>query len=482
MKKSLVIFLCLLMLCSSLVSCAKVDVSGDKQNAVVNDATGELSEVDEYISYLAEKNDFRGKTFTWIGGGSQAPTDDEETGDLMSDALFHRQMEIEEKFLIDWQNFSPPESEGMVIHPVVESVKQDVLAGTGAYDAGYGTAVAVCQPLFVQSLLTDVSDYNTIDFDQEWWTQSLRSAYSIDGAVYFLNGAIVTSNYLDAYGILFSKKAQTNYAIEDLYALVKNGEWTFDKMFEVASAIPPNGNGAGAYRYASPNGFAILFGCGLSVTQYDSHGIPYVPDTLPAEISDLADKFSFFFGSRSNTARGGGGEMLGEGRVLFMFATMQTAAEMRQMEDVSFGILPIPKYDEQQKNYVSYAEPWIAFHAFVPRVTKDENVTDVVLESMAALGVKHIKPAYYDNILKSRSTYDYESQDMIDIIFATKIYDLLDVLAVGGGNNGDSTLVSTLKNAIVADSSGLTSKYKMQARIVNLNIGEILDDIDRNRG
>ena len=139
MKKSLVIFLCLLMLCSSLVSCAKVDVSGDKQNAVVNDATGELSEVDEYISYLAEKNDFRGKTFTWIGGGSQAPTDDEETGDLMSDALFHRQMEIEEKFLIDWQNFSPPESEGMVIHPVVESVKQDVLAGTGAYDAGYGT-------------------------------------------------------------------------------------------------------------------------------------------------------------------------------------------------------------------------------------------------------------------------------------------------------------------------------------------------------
>jgi hypothetical protein len=119
---------------------------------------------------------------------------------------------------------------------------------------------------------------------------------------------------------------------------------------------------------------------------------------------------------------------------------------------------------------------------FVPKSVKNEKMAGVILEAMAAYGRRYIKPAYYDNIHRSRGTYDYESQDMIDIIFATKIYDLLDILAVGGGNNGDSTLVSTLKNAIVSDSSGLTSKYKMQARIVNLNIGEILDDIDRNRG
>lgn len=479
MKKVLAFLLSALLLSSSLVSCKKETTTKDEAN--FSDPTlGDTTTVDEYIDYLAEKNNFSGKSFTWIGGGSQAPTEEEEMGDMMSDALYHRQMEIEDHFHIDWINFSPAETEGMSIHPVVESVKQDVLAGSGAYDAGYGTAVAVCQPLFVQSLLTDVSDYNTIDFDQTWWTQSLRTSYAIDGAIYFLNGSIVTSNYLDPYGILFSKQAQENYAIEDLYTLVKNGEWTFDKMFEIASVIPAGRGSGGAYRYASPNGFAILFGCGLSVTQYDSNGIPYVPDTLPEEISDLADKFSFFFGGNS-TARGGGGQMLADGGVLFMFATMQSAAEMRQMENINFGILPIPKYDKQQEDYISYAEPWIAFHAFVPRVTKDENVTDVMLEAMAALGQKHIKPAYYDNILKSRSTYDFESQDMIDIIFETKIYDLLDILAVGGGNNGDSPLVNALKTAIVSDSSGLASKYKMQARIVNLNIGEILDDIDRNR-
>lgn len=482
MKRVTALIFALLLASSVLVSCGstgRVDVNnGAGVPATGTGITGESAEIDSYVDQLSRKYDCMGESFTWIGGGSQAPVEEEDTGDIMSDALYFRQREIEDKFGIIWNNYSPPEQADMSIHPVVDAVRQDVLAGSGAYDAGYGTAVAVCQPLFINDCLLDTSEFTVLDLAGEWWTQSLLDTYSIGGAVYFLNGAIVTSNYADAYGILFSKQAVENYNIGDLYSLVKNNEWTFDKMFEVASAIPSNVNGSGTYRYASPNGFAILFGNGMTVTKYDVNNYPYLPEVLPEDLSDFVDRFSYFFGNRSVVAPYASGEMLGEGGVLFAFATMQSAAEMRQSENVEFGILPVPKGSTKQKDYVSYAEPWIAFHVFVPKATRNVLVTDVVLEAMGALGVKYLKPTYYDNILKSRSVYDTQSRDMIDIIFRTKVYDILDILAMGGGNNGDSQIVATLKNAIVRSPEGLASKYKMEAKIVNRNIEKLLKKVN----
>lgn len=484
MKKITALFLALLIGLMSLSSCGSNDDDSAASVVQLVDAdtenSGETAEIDTYIDGLAKKHDFSGESFTWIGGGSQAPTEEEETGDIMSDALYYRQREIEEKFHIEWSNFMPPEQQNMSTHPVVEAVRQDVLAGGGAYDAGYGTAVAVCQPLFINDCLLDTSQFNVLDLSGEWWTQSLIDTYSIGGSVYFLNGAIVTSNYMDAYGILFSKQAVLDYNIGDLYELVHNNEWTFDKMFQVASVVPINTNGSGTYRYSSPNGFAVMFGNGMTITKYDALSRPYVPELLPEEFLDLATKFSYYFGNYSTTARYASSEMIGDGRVLFSFATMQSAAEMRQLEDTEFGILPIPKGDVNQKDYVSYAEPWIAFHVFVPKTTKKLEVTDVVIEAMGALGIKYIKPTYYDNILKSRSVYDTQSKEMIDIIFRTKIYDLLDILAMGGGNNGDSQLVAALKHAIVLSTEGLASKYKMEARTVNRNIERILKSIEKD--
>ena len=485
MKKITAMIFAVLMIMSAFTSCGS---SGDGSAAsvvslpVTDDSTGEedMSEINDYVDKLAKRYDFSGESFTWIGGGSQAPTEEEDTGDIMSDALYFRQREIEEKFNIEWSNYIPPEQADQSTHAVVESVKQDVLAGTGVYDAGYGTAVAVCQPLFINDCLLDTSEFNVLDLSGEWWTQSLIDTYSIGGSVYFLNGAIVTSNYMDAYGILFSKQTVLDYNIGDLYSYVQNNQWTFDKMFEIASVIPSNANGSGAYRYASPNGFAVLFGNGMTVTKYDALSNPYLPEVLPEDLSDLADKFSYYFGNYSVVAPYAGSEMIAEGGVLFSFETMQSAAEMRKVEDAEFGILPIPKGSEKQKDYVSYAEPWIAFHVFIPKTTKKLEVTDVIIEVMGALGVKYIKPTYYDNILKSRSAYDTQSKEMIDIIFRTKIYDLLDILAMGGGNNGDSKIVSTLKRAIVRDTEGLASQYKFEARIVNKNIERILKAIEKD--
>ena len=450
----------------------------------------ESQEIMDYVDDLAAKYDFAGQTFTWIGSGSQAPEYLEETGDIVNDALYFRQRDIQQKFSIVFNNYIPESVDGEEYHPVVTEIRKDVLAGAGNYDAGYGTAPAICQPLLNNGALTDVNDFAGIDLSREWWTKSLMDTYSIGGKLYFLNGDIVTSNYTDAHAILFNKNVAEDFGIYDLYSLVQNGEWTFDKLFEAAELVPENVNGSGVYRYATPNGIAVLYANGYPVTQLDSKGLPYAPSTLPKELSDIADKFSAVFSDEAQTVHLKGlrsgtledfeekygydnaGEMFANGEVLFYFTTIDSAVDLRA-EDVEYGILPMPKGTASQDNYVSYADPWLAFNVFVPKTTKDATVTGVILEAMAALSRIYLRSAYYDTILRGRSTYDNESREMLDIIFETKAYDLAGVLE--DTHNGDFSRV--LKASIQESSDGIGSMYTMQAKVYNREIQSILKTI-----
>jgi len=451
---------------------------------------GEIKEIMDYVTSLSLNNDFSGKTFTIIGNSSQVPEILEETGDLVNDSLYYRHRDIEEKFGIDLQNVVPEAVDGDVYNGTVRAVLTDVLAGTGAYDAGYGTAPATCQPLFTNGALADVSTLRGIDLGGEWWTKSFSDTYSIGGKHYFLNGPITTTYYTDTHAVLFNRELAEDYGISDLYSTVQNGEWTFDKLFTLAANVPTNENGAGVYRYAAPNGISILYANGYAVTQKDSKGLPYAPSTLPEELSDIADKFSAVFADDAQTLHTKGlitgtledfetkygydnaGEMFANGEVLFYFTTTDSAADLRA-EDVEFGILPMPKGTSSQDNYVSYADPWLAFNVFVPKTTKDATVTGVILEAMAALGRIYLKNAYYDSLLRGRSTYDNEAREMLDIIFETKVYDLVGVLE----DTSHSDFTRILRASIQESSDGLASMYRLQTRIYNNKIQSLLKTI-----
>lgn len=448
-------------------------------------------EVDEYVNSLAEAYDFNGRTFTWCGNEGQAPYKEEETGELRNDALYYRQREIEEKFGIDWVNFWPPDL-GTGNQGVYDFVMQDVLSGVGAYDLCYGTTIAIAQPLFIQNVIMDLSNFQCLDLTKKWWTPGLEDFFSIGGSIYFLNGAIVTSNYEDTCCIAFNKGIAEDYNIENLYDLVYNNEWTFDKMIEIASVIPTNENRSGTYRFGRPDGIATLYAHGYTLSKYDEEGFPYIEPNVSKEIYDLAVKFSAIYGDETICAMSKGDysgftssewcenkygyddyeEMFAKDNFLFFFLTTGDAAWLREY-DFEFGILPVPKGDRNQENFISYTGTWGASNVFVPKSARDTEISDVMLEALASLGYKYIKPAYYDLILKSRSVYDYDSKGMIDIIFNTKVYDIVDFLALGGNINMDSDFVRIVRGAIDENATSFVSRYKLQALIVNNNVKKI---------
>lgn len=300
MKKRIIsVVLVIFMISGMLISCG--DAKKPAETTLVtagNSASSEdtlTGEIDSYIAELASENNFSGKTFTWIGEGVETPKVEEETGDIQSDALYSRQRAIEEAFGLEWINYVPEAFEGSYNCGTVDAVIEDVMSGTGAFNAGYGMENPITQPLLSQNVLADLSGLSYVDFNRPWWPDSLLESYTIGSALYLLNGPIVTFYYQDAACVIFNKTVAADYDIPDLYSIVKSGEWTFDKMFEIAEKIPTNQNGTGAYRYGEPDGISILVAHGMDVVKFDSLGKPYVEESLTKELSDLSDKLSPIF-------------------------------------------------------------------------------------------------------------------------------------------------------------------------------------------
>ncbi len=499
MKKLLALLLASLMCVSVLASCgsdSKTPAQTTGSASTAEETDEEILQINDYVATLASQHKLDGATFTYVGGGGQTAEFQEETGNIENDALYHRERELEETLGITWEGLvaEGTDTADSATAWTVEYVKQAVLAGSKDYDLCYGTLVVTIQPLFNEDCLESVTDFSVLDLDADWWPSTLRDTHSIGGELYFLTGPIMTEYYTDACCLLVNSQVADDYNIEIPYDEVRDGNWTFDRMFEVASVVPTNSSGSGAYRYGDPNGLAILFANGHKVTKFDDDDVPYVDANPSADLVDLCDRFAAVMGDGTQTAQviyersddceekygyGDLDEMFINSGYLFRFADTGTAVGLREKE-VEYGILPMPKGTASQSQYYSYADNWAGRFCAIPRCTRDLEVTDVVVEAMAALSVKHIKPAYYDKILKGRSTHDSDSRDMLDIIFDSKIYDIVDIYAKGSINQSGS-FVRIIEKAIKYDSSSISSGYNIEAKMATRSINSIMKMIESHQ-
>lgn len=461
----------------------------DASSTAETEISAESAEIDDYVASIAAEHDFDGASFVYIGrNGNDMIEVTEETGNLLSDAVYKRQRELEEYFGITWTN--------VITEDGVDTqtkVVDDVLAGLCSYDLAFGATGTVGQGLLSNQAVMSVNDFSTVDLSQPWWMSSLENDYSIAGKLYLLTGDIVTSNYEDGGCVLFNKQVAEDFNLPDLYSIVKSGDWTVDKMFEVASAVPAVTGSDGVYRYGFGDnhvvGFDLLFANNMSIMTVDDEGVPTIPDTLSSELSDFADKISAVLGDETlvctcrvtgSSAESGedkyGAEdiidLFVDNRILFWFDTTQLVTQLRE-RDVEFGVLPDPKGNANLE-YRTYAQSTSA--VYVPKLVKDVEMVDVVVECMAALSRKHIKPAFYEKMLQGRSTYDSESREMLDIITSTKANDLIEMFS-GGDMNHKGDYIDLIDRAIKNDSSSFASKYNSTAKVTTLRVGKIISKI-----
>ncbi len=458
---------------------------------------GEFSEIDDYVRHLAEGSDFEGRSFVYLDGEGPLEGEEEETGNTVNDALYYRMREIEEIFGINFINeILYPGSNLQWVGD--EVIINDVMAGGDSFNMFHGSMISTIKTIVMRQCAYDINKMDMIDLTNEWWAPDQYDYFSISDSIYFAAGPIVTSYYLDAFCLMFSKTVAGNYGIDPkaLYDAAAAGTWTYDMMIGTASAIPDNQTGNGTYGIGDPKGLAILYSSGMTLLRFNEDCEPYVEPDLPRELSDLADRVSSYMGDETKTAvifnannerydriedkfgYDNFNEMFDDDRILFMYGDTGDASALREY-DVEFGILPIPKYYSDQDRYYSLANDWGSRVVIFPKSISDPEFTGTIAEATAALSLKYIRPAVYEKVLKGRSVYDFESRDMIDIIMASKVYDMIHIFA-DGDINTYGPFVRTVDESIDEDSSDLASGYRVYAKLVNQNISRIVAQIGKD--
>jgi hypothetical protein len=148
-----------------------------------------------------------------------------------------------------------------------------------------------------------------------------------------------------------------------------------------------------------------------------------------------------------------------------------SAGKRYRAYDVEFGILPFPKYDEVQSEYLSLS--WNGF-IMIPQ-TADPELAGAVNEALAAESYRLTVPAYYDILLNSKVARDVESTEMIDIIHKGAVYDF----ALNFGNwNSISLSISNLLNT--KKSPDYVSFMEKNEGSFNKQMQKVYDGIRKN--
>jgi len=92
--------------------------------------------------------------------------------------------------------------------------------------------------------------------------------------------------------------------------------------------------------------------------------------------------------------------------------------------DTSFGIIPQPKYEENQDGYSCVCSYGNTNSISVPIINTDMERTGIMLESLSFESSLTTLPAYIETSVKTKYARDEESAEMLDLIFASRAFDL----------------------------------------------------------
>ena len=482
-KKILALLLAAIMLASA-TAC------GETENETTNTTdttdvtpTGETEEAETEDPRLAISDDlpdtkFGGKDFTIVCSdwNSHLMYVEEMTGDVVDDAIYNRNFNVSERFDVNLIYDSLAD-----YMTVSSTLKNSVISGDDNYQIAAYHIIQMGADMQNGTFL-NLNDVPHINFDKPWWNNTTVNDLTYKGVTFFGVGYLDLSSVSTAYAIFYNKDMADKYALEDIYPIVEEGKWTKDKMKEMASVIytDVNGDGTKDIEDMYGMGFDLMGGCdqflwffGKQICTRQDDGS--IADTYYDE--KLVDFMNWMYDYSYNTqsvyteaAWNITSPLFGNGRALMVIGGIGYGLGLRD-SDIDYAILPPPKWDEKQEDYISVAEGNSNGIAVIQTV-QDLEMVGTVTEALTAEGWKYMLPAYYDTALKFKGTRDQQSVEILDMIVANTIYDFGYIFC------GDSSATNpgfwthkVLKNA----SPDITSHYESNRKAYENNLNKVFD-------
>ena len=391
---------------------------------------------------------------------------EEQTGDLVSDAIYERNSKVEDRFNVDLV-YSEVDGSWGAQNTFLNTLNNSILAGDGAYDLVAGYQAYMITPA-MEGYFLNILDLDYIDASAPWWSKQCNDSITVNGKLYLTTGDIAISLWENIYVMFFNKQLAEEYNVPDLYELVESGEWTYDKLNEISSMVGRDLDGNGVYNDSDLYGFVtsssnharlwqVAFELPITTLNDDGFMESLNCERTQEALIKLVDLYKQSTTYKSYEALDEPGQfseptMFIENRALIVTAFLGAAEMLRDM-DTDFGIIPYPKYDVNQTEYRTTAHNSTSMICF-PKTVVDPDMSAIIAEAMCAESYRSVIPKYYEVSLKTKISRDEQSERMIDLIRDSLIFDFGWVHSVPMDSIG-----SFLAGLITSGSTDFASNY-----------------------
>ena len=395
--------------------------------------------------------DFGGQTFKFLVDSDPAfrhlydVNVEKEIGEIVNDTVYKRNRTVEERLNI-------------LIEDVEDTSAQKTISNSvAAGDATYTGVWLLVDRFFSASLkgpFVNLLGAPHLNLGKKYWDPNAVSDMTISGKLYGMTGDITTATNMFTHLLLYNKTLGADYGFPNLYNLVREGKWTFDKFEELTKDIYKDLNGNGKTDvedffsvYITPAAYEAFFSsAGEKWVEKNSAGEIVFSELNEKKIAVL-NKIEGMFTKKDNVWCGyEQPHPFANERAIFFDGDLGIMSEEFRDLDVDFGIVPLPKFSEQQERYYVYAYPFFPFLS-IPTTIVGENLemAGAALEALASESYKTLTPAFYDVALANKYVRDEESYEMLDIILRSRVYDLLYWGQWDSFRNWGSGLVSAMQ-------------------------------------
>ena len=433
MKRRISLSLAMLILLAQLAACGSEAPAAVDTTAAGSDTTTAAEPDDGFVKDELPALDFGGETFSIlvgdVHGGTTTPTYlmEETTGDVVDDAVYNRNAAVEERLgiALDWQvvDFEYGTRANWVTRvttTVMAAEDVDLICGPGYYTTN----------LVTEDFFLNLTGLPYLDFDKPWWSKMYMDNVTINDKLYFALGDFSLNKLQLAYCMYFNKNMFDAAKMEYPYQTVIDGKWTLDAMTSLIKDTYQDVNGDStadaedAYGLISENInqlWAFMDPMGVKVFDKNAKGdVSFVMDS--EHNANVVEKLRGLWNDNDNTfhhnvvqdANDVSESVFIKGNSYISTGDILKTDAYRDLK-FDYGILPYPKWDENQENYVTRTSSAISVFC-IPASSKDPDMTAAVLEAMNSETYRSVIPAYYETALKVKYARDDETVQVLDIL------------------------------------------------------------------
>ena len=356
---------------------------------------------------------------------------DEQVGEVFNDTIYERNAGIADKYNVDLRYFGYDDTDSIGTN-LAQKVSESILSGDNEYDIVVTHMHKGTVQLLNQGYLANWLDVPGLNLDAPWYSTSINENLTIQGYLPCIVSDFNITSQIFTFALIFNKRMVESYDLASPYETVNAGGWTLDYFSDYIKAVAADVDGNGtfdendSYGYTGNTGISMqgfVYGAGLKFVELEN-GKPVI-QLQSEKVATVYGKIKSLYDDDHKTFLNKKTDALcpipfDSDRILFISIRFVNLESYRDATD--FGVVPYPKYDEKQEDYCSYVDGRGAL-TLLPITNTNHEMTGALLEALSRASYESVVPVYCETVLESKYARDEETLEMLDLIFANRVFD-----------------------------------------------------------